>query len=154
MLVVEHPGFGPREIWSIRDTDALPLHIAPMITTPHATEGDPLTDTLTIDSRHHGMSLRLPLFCVAICVLLYNSHYNPPLHPAHPHLVTEGHAHARDEAIAITIGQTSIIGLIVTEVGLGLTEVVLLLALLHNHDISKAQSHLAHHPAHSNKVNP
>jgi hypothetical protein len=87
-------------------------------------------------------------------VLLYNGHYDPPLHPAHPHLVAEGRAHARDEAIAITIGRTSVIGLIVTEVGLGLAEVVLLLALPHNHNVSKAQSHLVHHQTHSNKANP
>ena len=152
MLVVERPGFGPREIWRIRDTDALPLlHVTPMITTPHATKGDPLTDTLAIDSRRHGMSLHLPLFRVAICTLLYNGNYDPPLHPAYPRLVVEGHAHPH-EATAITIGWTNVIGPIVTEVVPGVTEIVLLPALPTN--VSKVQSHPARYPPDSNEANP
>jgi hypothetical protein len=154
MLVVEHPGSGPREIWITRDTGALPLlHVLLMITTPHATKGDPLTDTLTIDSCHHGMSLHLPLFHIAMCMLLYNGNDNPPLHPAHPHIVMEGCTHTH-EAITITIRQISVIGPIITEVVLGDAEVVLLLALPLNHNISKAQSHLARHPTDLGEVNP
>jgi hypothetical protein len=154
MLVVEHPGSGPREIWITGDAGAPPLlHVLLMITIPHATEGDPLTNTLAINSRRHGMSLHLPLFRVAMCMLLYNGDDDLPLHPAHPHLVAEGRAHAH-EAIAITIHRTSVIGLIVTEVVLGDAEVVLLLALPPNHNVSKAQSHLACHPTDSNEVNP
>jgi hypothetical protein len=69
-------------------------------------------------------------------MLLNNGNYDPPLYPAYPPLVVEGHAHAH-EAAAITIGRTSITGPIITEVILGVTEVVLLSALPPNHKVSK-----------------
>jgi hypothetical protein len=154
MLVAERPGSGPREIRRTRDAGAPPLLRAiQMIITPHATEGDPLTDTLAIDSRRHGMSLHLPLFRAAICMLLNNGNYDPPLYPAYPPLVAEGHAHAH-EATAITIGRTSVTGPIVTEVVLGVAEVVLLSALPPNHKVSKVRSHLARHPTDSSEANP
>lgn len=147
MLVVERPGFGPREIWETRDAGALPLlHVAPMIITPRTTEGDPLTDVAN-DSCHHHTSLHFPLFRVAICVLLYNGDYDPPLHPGHAPLIMEGHAHAHKATI--TIGQTSVIGLIVTEVVLGVT----LPAFPPDHNALKAQPHLAHYPTNS-EANP
>ena len=144
ILVVERPGFGPREIWETRDAGALPLlHIAPMIITPHTTEGDPLTD-VAIDNHHHHTSLH---FRVAIWVLLYNGDYNPPLHPARAPLIVEGHTHTH-KATA-TIGQTSVIGLIITEVVLGVT----LPAFPPDHNALKAQSHLTPYPTNS-EANP
>lgn len=137
MLVVERPGFGPREIWETRDAGTLPLlHVAPMIITPHTTEGHPLTD-VAIDSCHLHTSLHFPLFRVAICVLLYNGDSDPPLHPAHAHKAT------------ITIGQTSVIGLIVTEVVLGVT----LLAFPPDYNALKAQPHLTRYLTNS-EANP
>jgi hypothetical protein len=80
-----------------------------------------------------------------------------PLHdPAHHPLVVEGHAHIH-EATMLSIGWTSIIGLIVTEVALGAVAVVLLPALPpghHFHNVLKAQFHLARPLTDPNEGNP
>jgi hypothetical protein len=84
MLVIKHSGSGPREIWITGDAGTLPLlHVLLMIIISHTTEGNPLTDTLAINGHRHDMSLHLPLFCIAMCMLLYNNNGNPPLYPVH-----------------------------------------------------------------------